>query len=140
MEKTAGHYPAPLAALDAVQAGYARGFDAGLKEESRLFGEMAMTDVSRQLVFLFFASNSLKKDPGVDVAEVPRAREVHTLGVLGAGFMGAGIASIAVQQGTSVRLKDTDTAHIGKGLASIRGVLQERLTRRQITRQQLDDR
>ena len=139
MEKTAGHYPAPLAALDAVQAGYARGFDAGLKEESRLFGEMAMTDVSRQLVFLFFASNSLKKDPGVDVAEVPRAREVHTLGVLGAGFMGAGIASIAVQQGTSVRLKDTDTAHIGKGLASIRGVLQERLTRRQITRQQLDD-
>src|SRR5204863_6754254 len=59
MEKTAGHYPAPLAALSAVQAGYARGFDEGLKEESRLFGEMAMTDVSRQLVFLFFASNSL---------------------------------------------------------------------------------
>lgn len=139
MEKTAGHYPAPLAALDAVQAGYARGFDEGLKEESRLFGEMAMTDVSRQLVFLFFASNSLKKDPGVDDAADVRAREIHTLAVLGAGFMGAGIASIAVQQGTSVRLKDTDTARIGKGLASVRGVLQERLTRRQITRVQVDD-
>jgi 3-hydroxyacyl-CoA dehydrogenase/enoyl-CoA hydratase/3-hydroxybutyryl-CoA epimerase len=139
MEKTAGHYPAPLAALDAVQAGYTRGFEEGLKEESRLFGEMAMTDVSRQLVFLFFASNSLKKDPGVDDASGIRPREIHTLGVLGAGFMGAGIASIAVQQGTSVRLKDTDTARIGKGLAAIRGVLQERLTRRQITRVQLDD-
>jgi len=139
MEKTAGHYPAPLAALDAVQAGYARGFDEGLKEESRLFGEMAMTEVSRQLVFLFFASNSLKKDPGVDHGGDIRPREIHTLAVLGAGFMGAGIASIAVQQGTSVRLKDTDTTRIGKGLASVRGVLQERLTRRQITRQQLDD-
>jgi len=139
MEKTAGHYPAPLAALDAVQAGYARGFDEGLKEESRLFGEMAMTEVSRQLVFLFFASNSLKKDPGVDHGGDIRPREIHTLAVLGAGFMGAGIASIAVQQGTSVRLKDTDTTRIGKGLASVRGVLQERLTRRQITRVQLDD-
>jgi len=139
MEKTAGHYPAPLAALSAVQAGYQRGFDEGLKEESRLFGEMAMTDVSRQLVFLFFASNSLKKDPGVDDTTGVRPRDIHTLGVLGAGFMGAGIASIAVQQGTSVRLKDTDTTRIGKGLASIRGVLQERLTRRQITRLQLDD-
>jgi len=139
LEKTAGHYPAPLAALSAVQAGYQRGFDEGLKEESRLFGEMAMTDVSRQLVFLFFASNSLKKDPGVDDATDIRPRDIHTLGVLGAGFMGAGIASIAVQQGTSVRLKDTDTTRIGKGLASIRAVLQERLTRRQITRLQLDD-
>jgi 3-hydroxyacyl-CoA dehydrogenase/enoyl-CoA hydratase/3-hydroxybutyryl-CoA epimerase len=139
LEKTAGHYPAPLAALNAVQSGYQRGFDEGLKEESRLFGEMAMTDVSRQLVFLFFASNSLKKDAGVDDAGGVRPREIHTLGVLGAGFMGAGIASIAVQQGTSVRLKDTDTTRIGKGLGSIRGVLQERLTRRQITRLQLDD-
>jgi 3-hydroxyacyl-CoA dehydrogenase/enoyl-CoA hydratase/3-hydroxybutyryl-CoA epimerase len=53
--------------------------------------------------------------------------------------MGSGIASIAVQQGTSVRLKDTDLSRIGKGLAAIRSVLQERLTRRQVTRQQFDD-
>jgi 3-hydroxyacyl-CoA dehydrogenase/enoyl-CoA hydratase/3-hydroxybutyryl-CoA epimerase len=138
MEKTHGHYPAPLAALDAVQAGYSRGFEEGLREEARLFGEMAMTDVSRQLVFLYFASNSLKKDPGV-ADPAPSPREVQILGVLGAGFMGAGIASIAVQHNTSVRLKDTDTARIGKGLAAIRSVLQERLTRRQITRQQFDD-
>ena len=35
--------------------------------------------------------------------------------MLGAGFMGAGIASIAVQQGTLVRLKDTDHARVGEG-------------------------
>jgi 3-hydroxyacyl-CoA dehydrogenase/enoyl-CoA hydratase/3-hydroxybutyryl-CoA epimerase len=138
MEKTHGHYPAPLAALTAIQAGYSRGFDEGLREEAHLFGEMAMTAVSRQLVFIFFASNSLKKDPGV-APPTPMPREIHKLGVLGAGFMGAGIASIAVQQDTLVRFKDTDTAHIGRGLASIHDVLEERLTRRQITRQQFQD-
>ena len=138
IEKTHGNYPAPLAALEAVQAGYTRGFEEGLKEEARLFGEMAVTDVSRQLVFLFFASNSLKKDPGVD-PPFPPPHEIRKLGVLGAGFMGAGIASVAVQQNTLVRLKDTDTARIGKGLAAVHSVLDERLVKKQITRQQFAD-
>ncbi|HEY6830648.1 MAG TPA: fatty acid oxidation complex subunit alpha FadJ [Gemmatimonadaceae bacterium] len=138
MEKTHGQYPAPLAALDAVQTGYTEGLEEGLRREAKLFGEMAMTDVSRQLVFLFFATNALKKDPGVE-GPPPRPRTIERLGVLGAGFMGAGIASVAVQQGTLVRLKDTDPARIGKGLASLRAVVQERLTKRQITRQQFDD-
>ena len=125
LEKTHGHYPAPLAALDAVLAGYSRGNGDGFAEEARLFGEMAVTEVSRQLVFLFFASNALKKDRGVP-DPAPQPREIDRLGVLGAGFMGAGIAAIAVQQGTLVRLKDTDTTRIGHGLAAIRGVVQER--------------
>ena len=138
MQKTHGHYPAPLAALAAVEAGYAGGMEAGLREEARLFGEMAVTDVSRQLVFLFFASNSLKKDPGV-AGNAPTPREVRRLGILGSGFMGAGIASIAIQHDTVVRLKDTDAEHLGRGLASIRAVIGERVSRRQITRSQADD-
>jgi 3-hydroxyacyl-CoA dehydrogenase/enoyl-CoA hydratase/3-hydroxybutyryl-CoA epimerase len=138
MEQTHGQYPAPLAALDVVRLGYEQGEEAGFKEESRRFGQLAMTEVSRQLIFLFFATNSLKKDPGVP-APVPAALHVDKLGVLGAGFMGAGIASIAVQQGTLVRLKDTDSARVGKGLAAVREVVRERYTKRQITRQQLDD-
>jgi 3-hydroxyacyl-CoA dehydrogenase/enoyl-CoA hydratase/3-hydroxybutyryl-CoA epimerase len=138
LEKTHGHYPAPLAALEAVQAGYAEGLERGFQEEARLFGEVAITNVSRELVFLFFASNALKKDPGVP-EPVPPPRDVERLGVLGAGFMGAGIASVAIQQGTLVRLKDTDPARIGKGLAAIRGVLQERVARRQVTRRDLED-
>lgn len=141
MEKTHGHYPAPLAALRAVEAGYSRDFHTALAEEARLFGALAVSEISRQLVFLFFASNALKKDPGVEVPPpAPGPREVVKLAVLGAGFMGAGIASVAVQQGTLVRLKDTDTARIGKGLAAVRGVVQERLTRKQITRHQFEDR
>jgi 3-hydroxyacyl-CoA dehydrogenase/enoyl-CoA hydratase/3-hydroxybutyryl-CoA epimerase len=137
MEKTHGHYPAPLAALQAVEAGYDSA-DAGYREEARLFGEMAVTEVSKQLIFLFFATTALKKDPGVSFP-APEPREVPTLGVIGAGFMGAGIAAVAVQQGTPVRLKDTDTTRVGKGIAAVSEVLKERLKKKQITRQQYED-
>ena len=136
--RTHGHYPAPLAAIGAVQAGYEKGREAGYREEARCFGEMGASDVSKQLIFLFFATNSLKKDVGVS-EPAPRPVLLDTLGVLGAGFMGAGIAAVAVQHGTSVRLKDTDAARVGKGLAAVSEVLKERLKKKQITRLQYDD-
>ena len=138
MSKTHGHYPAPLAALAAVQAGYDGGGELGYRLESRSFGELAMSDVAKELMFLFFATTALKNDPGIE-GETPEPSEIETLGVLGAGFMGAGIASIAVQQGTPVRLKDTDLARVGKGLASVSEVLRERLKKKQITRLQYED-
>jgi 3-hydroxyacyl-CoA dehydrogenase/enoyl-CoA hydratase/3-hydroxybutyryl-CoA epimerase len=138
IEKTHGHYPAPLAALDAIRMGYDRGFKSGLNLEASLFGELAVSDVSRQLVYLFFARNATRKDPGVS-GEAPPAREVRKLGVLGAGFMGAGIASIAVQEGTLVRIKDTEPKRVAAGLRAVREVIRERLVRKQITRLQHDD-
>lgn len=135
LRKTHGNYPAPLAALDAVAASYG-GREHGFREEARLFGEMAMTPQCRELIFLFFATSALRKEewPGATSAE-----SVRRLGILGAGFMGSGIASVAVQHGAMVRLKDSDLARVGKGLGAVRDVLKERLTRKQITRQEMAD-
>jgi len=137
LEKTHGHYPAPLAALDAVAYGYSHGRRAGLEEEARLFGKLATSSVSRELIFLFFATTALKKDPGTDLAVEPMP--VNKVAILGAGFMGAGIASVIVQNDTPVRLKDADHGRVGKGLAAVREVIAEKFTKRQITRQQLED-
>ncbi len=138
--KTKGHYPAPLAAIAAVDAGYSLGHDRGFEEEARLFGELATGAVARELIFLFFATTSLKKDAGVPPpVPPPPPLPVDKIAVLGAGFMGSGIAALAVQQGTLVRLKDADHARVGKGLASVRQVLSDRLTKKQITRQQFED-
>ena len=138
LARTRGHYPAPVAALDVVATGFAHGMERGLREEARLFGELAVSDVSRQLVFLFFATTALKKDTGVPEPAPPPA-PVRKVAILGAGFMGAGIASIAAPAGTLVRLKDADPGRVGKGLAAIRDVLRDRLMKKQITRQQLED-
>lgn len=138
IQKTHGHYPAPLAALEAVEIGYSRGMKAGFAAEARRFGRMAVTEESRQLVFLFQARNALRKDPGVS-PPAPEPHSVDKIGILGAGFMGAGIASVAVQNGVLVRMKDTDTDRLGRGIASVHSVLQERVTRRRMTRLEMSN-
>ena len=146
LEKSRGHYPALLAAIDVIAAGYAKGVSHGYREESRRFGEMAMTDVSRQLIFLFFATTALKKDPGVDPADYPELPvsafeplPVEKIAILGAGFMGAGIASVAVQHGTLVRLKDADHGRVAKGYAAVREILRESVKKKRITSTQYSD-
>ena len=146
LAKSRGHYPALIAAIDVVAAGYEKGVAHGYREESRRFGELAMTDVSRQLIFLFFATNELKKDPGVEPSQYPdlpvsafEPLPVEKIAIIGAGFMGAGIASIAITHGSLVRLKDADHGRVAKGYAAVRDILKERLTKKQITRVQYSD-
>jgi 3-hydroxyacyl-CoA dehydrogenase/enoyl-CoA hydratase/3-hydroxybutyryl-CoA epimerase len=134
LKKTGGHYPAPEAALTAVRHGIKYGLEAGLDMEAALFAELAVSDVSRNLVRIFFATTALKKDPGVE-GEVPDPRPVANLGVVGAGFMGAAIGGVAVTQaGVDVRFRDVDLAGVGRGIEGARKILKERLKRRRITR------
>jgi 3-hydroxyacyl-CoA dehydrogenase/enoyl-CoA hydratase/3-hydroxybutyryl-CoA epimerase len=136
LQKTGGHYPAPLAALEAVAYGLAHGMEPGLAHEAELFAKMAVTEVSRRLVEIFFATTALKKHSGV-AEPAPEPRPVKRLAILGAGFMGAGIAGTAVDQaGVSVRLKDADLPRVGKGMNAAAEIIRERLKRRAITRQE----
>ena len=146
LAKSRGHYPALIAAIDVIAAGYEKGAAHGYREESRRFGELAMTDVSRELIFLFFATNELKKDPGVEPSQYPELPvsafeplPVEKIAIIGAGFMGAGIASIAITHGSLVRLKDADHGRVAKGYAAVRDILKERLTKKQITKVQYSD-
>jgi 3-hydroxyacyl-CoA dehydrogenase/enoyl-CoA hydratase/3-hydroxybutyryl-CoA epimerase len=133
LKRTGGRYPAPLLAIEAVRHGLSAGLAEGLKREAQLFGQLAVTDVSRKLVQIFFATTALKKDPGVEGAPAPR--EVKRLGVVGAGFMGSGIGGTAVAQaGVDVRMKDADLGRVAAGLAAAREILDERLRRRRLTR------
>src|SRR3989475_9072808 len=105
----------------------------GLKREARLFGQLAVTDVSRKLVQIFFATTQLKKDIGIPNAPPPAA--VQRLVIVGAGFMGSGIAGTAiVQAGVDVRMKDADLPRVAQRLAAPPGQLHERLRRRRLTK------
>jgi 3-hydroxyacyl-CoA dehydrogenase/enoyl-CoA hydratase/3-hydroxybutyryl-CoA epimerase len=91
MRKTRGLYPAPLAILECVETGLARGERAGFQCEARLFGDLVVSPEASSLVRMFHWNNELKKET-TGVAPRP----VKRVGVLGAGFMGAGIASVSV--------------------------------------------
>jgi 3-hydroxyacyl-CoA dehydrogenase / enoyl-CoA hydratase / 3-hydroxybutyryl-CoA epimerase len=138
LKKTGGHYPAPLAALEAVRVGLEQGVTAGLAEEHRAFGELAVGDVSRKLVQIFFATTALKKDDGVPPGTAT-PRQIRRLGIVGSGFMGSGIAGTAVLNvEVDTRLKDSDLTRVGKGLKAATGLLSERLKKRRLTRAQYE--
>jgi 3-hydroxyacyl-CoA dehydrogenase/enoyl-CoA hydratase/3-hydroxybutyryl-CoA epimerase len=138
LKKTGGHYPAPLAALETVRVGLEQGITAGLAEEHRAFGELAVGNVSRKLVQIFFATTALKKDDGVRPGTaVPR--QIRRLGIVGSGFMGAGIAGTAVVNvEVDTRLKDADLTRVGKGLKAATAIIKDRFDRRRLTRAQYD--
>jgi len=94
--------------------------------------------VARHLVEIFFATQELKKDTGVDDPSVKPAR-VQKVGMLGAGLMGAGIAYVTAEAGIPVRLKDRDDASLGRGLRQIGGILEERVKRKRLTSREREE-
>jgi len=128
MEKTRGVYPSPLAIIDVVEAGVSQGMTKGYEEESRRFGELAMTPEAKSLMSLFFGQTALKKNrfgkPDVDVKSV---------GVLGAGLMGSGIALVTAQKGIGVRMKDVSLKGIANGQKGIFTDLDKKTKRKAMT-------
>ncbi|MEZ4886388.1 MAG: 3-hydroxyacyl-CoA dehydrogenase NAD-binding domain-containing protein [Chitinophagales bacterium] len=101
LKQSRGNYPAIPAILDCVETGFKKGIEAGLEAEAVKFEEMILTPQSRQLIHLFFAMTAKKKNPMKDLV-----RPIQTLGMLGAGFMGAGIAEVSAVKNINVLLKD----------------------------------
>jgi 3-hydroxyacyl-CoA dehydrogenase/enoyl-CoA hydratase/3-hydroxybutyryl-CoA epimerase len=137
--KTKGNYPAPLKALEAVQRGMAASLPKGLEIEAQLFGQLAVSPVARQLFNLFFAITATKKDTGVGHPNIT-PRQIGKLGILGAGFMGAGIAMVAADKGLPVRLKDKDDESVGRGLKACYDYFHERYKKRILDARQMEQR
>jgi 3-hydroxyacyl-CoA dehydrogenase / enoyl-CoA hydratase / 3-hydroxybutyryl-CoA epimerase len=133
LAKTKGHYPAPLAALRAIQAGVEKGVEAGLEAEARLFGELAVSPVAKQLMGIFFATTALKKDNGTSDPSV-KGRKVESVGILGGGLMGSGIAYVTVNAGIPARIRERDDAAVGRALASVAGIFDGRVKKRSMDR------
>jgi 3-hydroxybutyryl-CoA dehydrogenase len=64
------------------------------------------------------------------------AIEIKTVGIIGAGQMGSGIAHVWAMAGLDVRLNDRDTARIHSGLATIDGNLARQVSKGTITDEQ----
>jgi enoyl-CoA hydratase/long-chain 3-hydroxyacyl-CoA dehydrogenase len=133
MEKTGGLYPAPLAIIDVVEVGVSKGRAAGYAEESRRFGELAMSKEAASLMSLFFGQTALKKNR-FGKSKVP----AKTIGVLGAGFMGSGIAEVTAQKGMRVLMKDVSAESLARGQKAIYGDFDKRTRSRAMTAFQRD--
>ncbi len=103
------------AIIDCVAAACREPFGAALAFSRRRFEECRQSDASRALRYLFFAERDSKS--------VAPPRSVRTVGVVGSGTMGAGIAVNLATAGFSVTLVDREERALAAGMERVRGVL-----------------
>ncbi|MEO5968700.1 MAG: 3-hydroxyacyl-CoA dehydrogenase NAD-binding domain-containing protein [Bdellovibrionia bacterium] len=144
LSKTHGHYPAPLEALDVIQStggGYGdrlrgKARTQALAKEATAFGKLAATEVSKNLIRLFFLTEGVKKSQGLPNGRTVKERPVNTAGVLGAGVMGGGIAQLFADKGIQARMKDLNSEALSLGIQSAAKIFQKQVQRKKITKRQ----
>jgi 3-hydroxyacyl-CoA dehydrogenase len=130
--------PAPLAAIDAIEAATKVPFDEGCQFEQKLFVECLFSPQSKALIHVFFAEREVSKIPDVpkDTPLIP----VKTAAVVGAGTMGGGIAMVLANADIPVLLKEVDQHALDRGLANIRKNYANSVKRARFTQQFVDER
>lgn len=99
--QTKGNYPAPYEIMECVKVGMNSGLKKGYAEEVKRFEKLILTPESFQLRGIFFAMTEKKKNPQAELA-----KKTDTMAMVGAGFMGAGIAQVSAAKDVRVLLKD----------------------------------
>lgn len=115
MVQTKGLMPAQQAIFACVSDSARVDFDTAQKIEGRYFLMLLLDQVGRNMMTTFFVQmEALNK--GASRPDGIERSEVRKLGILGAGQMGSGIATVAVQRGIDVVIKDVDLDSAAKSL------------------------
>jgi 3-hydroxyacyl-CoA dehydrogenase/enoyl-CoA hydratase/3-hydroxybutyryl-CoA epimerase len=146
MEKTKGKYPAPMEAIRVIcevgthyQANFrGKKRDEALKIEAEAFGQLAVTDVSKSCVQLFFLTEGVKKANGLIEGKTADTKKISTSAVLGAGVMGGGIAHLLADKGVTVVMKDIGLPGLEIGVQSALSLFKKSLKRKSINRRQFE--
>lgn len=108
----------------ALEAAIDLPFDEGMKLERELFLELLESDQSTALRYAFFAERQARNVQGI-TADTARQR-IESVGVVGAGTMGQGIAATFALQGYPVTVVETVETHLSAGLETIRNAVERR--------------
>jgi 3-hydroxyacyl-CoA dehydrogenase len=124
IEKKARGQVSPGRAARMVLRAGSTSLQEGLAEERAAFRELVSSEQSVALRHVFAAERQAAKVPGIEGVE---PRPVRTVGVVGAGLMGAGIAISFADAGFSVVVVERDMAALEAGQARIRDIYQRML-------------
>ncbi len=112
--QTKGHYPAPLAALEAMLGSAGVDVNAACAIETESFTPLFGSPINRALLNVFFLRDLNKKQTGAPGGATPR--EIRSASVVGAGIMGQGIAAANIKRGIPVALGDVSAEAVGRGV------------------------
>ncbi|MCK5013285.1 MAG: enoyl-CoA hydratase/isomerase family protein [Candidatus Omnitrophica bacterium] len=131
LKLTKGFYPAPLKTIDLISKSYYAKREKGMDLEAKTFGELAVTEISKNLVQVFYLSEKYKKLTPKD-ADGIRPAAIEKCGVCGAGTMGGGIAQLLSSRGVWVRLKDINHGAVALGLSAAAKIYKGAVKRRKM--------
>lgn len=109
---------APFQCIKAVQAAAELPFADGMKRERELFQELKDSSQSKAQRHAFFAEREVVRIPGLP--DDHPTRNIKSIGILGAGTMGGGIAMCFINVGIPVVLLEVKQEFLDKGLGVIR--------------------
>lgn len=131
---TQGLYPAPFKIIECVRTGLEKGFDEGLRVEARNFSELTATSHSKALIGLFFGQTQCKKNRFGKPAQ-----PIHNVGIVGAGLMGAGIATVSLDKANhQVIMKDSVVQGLQRGQSQIRKVFDDSVKKKKYSKFERD--
>jgi 3-hydroxyacyl-CoA dehydrogenase / enoyl-CoA hydratase / 3-hydroxybutyryl-CoA epimerase len=137
-QKTYDNYPAQRFIMSAVYEGLLVDIDTALKIEARYFTRILMQPEARNMIrTLFHSMQDLGKGARRPPKETPA--DVKTLGVLGAGVMGAGIAHVSAEAGIDVTLIDTTQEKANGGRDHSAKILDREISRGRATKEKKED-
>ncbi|GLV27699.1 3-hydroxyacyl-CoA dehydrogenase [Sphingobium sp. TomTYG75] len=128
LKQTQRNMNAPVALLSAVYEGALLPFDRAIRVESKYFAKVAAEPQAANMIRSLFVNKNAAERGARRPKDQPKA-PTKKLAMLGAGMMGAGIATVAAQAGMEVMLFDRDLAYAEKGKAHVEDVLKKRLGR-----------
>ena len=129
---------APEYNIQCIEAAVNLPFDEGLKVERKLFMELMTGPQSAAQRYTFFAERQVWKVP--DVSDDTPVIPVNTVGIIGAGTMGGGIAMNFANVGIAVTIVEMKQEALDRGLGVIRKNYERTASRGGITAQQVEDR
>ncbi len=133
--RTKGFF-APERCIQAVEASIELPLAAGLKKEIELFQECAVTPQARAQQHLFFAERAAGRIPGLD-PKMP-LRDIKSVGIIGAGTMGGGIAMNFANAGIEVKLLEIKGDALERGLKAIRNNYEISAKRGKLTSEKME--
>ena len=137
-KETQHNYPAVQSILSCLYEGSIVPFDTAIRIESKYFTKLLMDPTAKNMIrSLFVNKQALEK--GSARPEGIAKTELNTVGVLGAGLMGAGITHVTAKGGMNVIVLDRDDESAQKAVDYTKKILDKRVSRGKMTQEKADE-
>ncbi len=128
--------PAPQRIIDCVQAAATMDHEAAVAIERQGFADLLISPQSAGLRHMFFAERQAAKIDGLP-KETP-LRPVNSVGIIGAGTMGGGIAMSFVTAGIPVTILEINQEALDRGIGICRGNFERSARKGRFTEDQVE--